>query len=268
MLKKKILFFIIIIDLIFFGKLINLEFATDTYDVFNFNNKQIFWQYASAGRFVTAIIGYIVKIINLKEYTIYLGSYILAMVCLILSQYKLYKITNMLVLEKNRDDLYSKILVDLVSIIIILNPFLIELFLFVEKGIMIFAILMCIYAIEKFIKYLEYKDVKYLIYSMIFIFIGVCSYQGVVGIFIAISSICVLKYSKNIKEFIINNIIMFLVYGIPTGINYLIVKFCYSNTRIDGNIQITGSIVKILKNTKEMMVSTYNIMPKYCNIML
>ena len=114
MLKKKILFFIIIIDLIFFGKLINLEFATDTYDVFNFNNKQIFWQYASAGRFVTAIIGYIVKIINLKEYTIYLGSYILAMVCLILSQYKLYKITNMLVLEKNRDDLYSKILVDLV----------------------------------------------------------------------------------------------------------------------------------------------------------
>ena len=68
MLKKKILFFIIIIDLIFFGKLINLEFATDTYDVFNFNNKQIFWQYASAGRFVTAIIGYIVRIINLKEY--------------------------------------------------------------------------------------------------------------------------------------------------------------------------------------------------------
>ena len=268
MLKKKILFFIIIIDLIFFGKLINLEFATDTYDVFNFNNKQIFWQYASAGRFVTAIIGYLVKIINLKEYTIYLGSYILAMVCLILSQYKLYKITNMLVLEKNRDDLYSKILVDLVSIIIILNPFLIELFLFVEKGIMIFAILMCIYAIEKFIKYLEYKDVKYLIYSMIFIFIGVCSYQGVVGIFIAISSICVLKYSKNIKEFIINNIIMFLVYGIPTGINYLIVKFCYSNTRIDGNIQITGSIVKILKNTKEMMVSTYNIMPKYSVFLL
>ena len=145
MLKKKILFFIIIIDLIFFGKLINLEFATDTYDVFNFNNKQIFWQYASAGRFVTAIIGYIVKIINLKEYTIYLGSYILAMVCLILSQYKLYKITNMLVLEKNRDDLYSKILVDLVSIIIILNPFLIELFLYLAEPFVLQLLLVSLF---------------------------------------------------------------------------------------------------------------------------
>lgn len=263
MLKKKILFFIIIIDLIFFGKLINLEFATDTYDVFNFNNKEIFWQYASSGRFITAIIGNIVKIANIKEYVIYIGSYIIAIICLLLSQYKLTNIIKILTKDKLNKDFLGNLLICLVSVIIILNPFIIELFLFIEKGIMIFAILMCIYEVEKFIKYLEYKDIKYLLYSMIFMFLGVCSYQGVVGIFITLGAICVLKYSKNIKEFLINNVILFLTYGIPTGINYFIVKFGFSNMRINGNIQILESMKKILENTQEMIVTTYDIMPKY-----
>ena len=70
------------------------------------------------------------------------------------------------------------------------------------------------------------------------------SYQGVVGIFVAISIIYILKYSKNIKEFVINNICVALSYGIPAIIDYLLIKICYISSRINGEIILSGSLKK------------------------
>ena len=44
--------------------LIKLEFATDTYAVFNFNKEEVFMQYAMSGRFITGIIFKFFKLIN------------------------------------------------------------------------------------------------------------------------------------------------------------------------------------------------------------
>ena len=122
-----------------------IEYATDTYQVFNFSGAQVFRQFAMSGRFITAIIGYIVKLMNLSENAIYWGSSILAIIFVLLSIYKLYKII--------RKDVKNKILRILIPILIVINPFSIELFLYIEKGIMIFGILMSIYAVDNLIKY-------------------------------------------------------------------------------------------------------------------
>ena len=77
------------------------------------------------------------------------------------------------------------------------------------------------------------------------------SYQGVVGIFVAISLIYILKYSKNIKEFIINNVVVAMLYGIPAIIDYLLIKFTYSGTRVSGQIILSQSLKKVILSTRK-----------------
>lgn len=183
--KNKICFFIFytIVTLIFFGILYKMEYATDTYSVFNFNGQQVYAQFAMSGRFITATVGKFIKTINVSEGAMYIGSYILSIICASFSQYQLYKIV--------KRDVKSTLLKFLIPTIIIINPFSIELFLFIEKGIMWFGILMCILALENVIKFFEantqekekqikYIHYKYAIYALILMFIANCSYQGIV----------------------------------------------------------------------------------------
>ena len=258
--KNRNIWFFSIVTILFFGVLVRVEFATDTYAVFNFSARALFEQFASSGRFVTAIIGTILKLLNIKNETMYIYSFILAIICMIISQYKLYKIIKF--------DVKNNILNKIIPILIVLNAFSIELFLFIEKGIMVMAVLMCILALENIIKSFEEKKKKYIIYATIYMLIANCSYQGVVGIFVAISLIYILKYSKSIKEFFINNIVVALVYGIPAIIDYIVVKILYSSSRINGKIILSESLEKIYLSTIDMIKSTYNLLPKYFFLVL
>ena len=262
--KKKEFEIYVLITIVFFGILIKMEYATDTYSVFNFNSEQIYWQYASSGRFITAIVGKLIKAINLSEYAIYLGSYIIAIICAIISQYKLYTI-----IEKN---VKSKALKLIIPTLIIINPFSIELFLYIEKGIMWFGILMCIMALENTKKYLEASNnmlkIKYIFFAILFMFFANCSYQGIIGIFISISLVYILKYSQNLKHFFINNIIVGIIYGIPTITNYLLMKILFKQSRVSGQVVLLESIQKVYLKTIEMLINMYNILPKYVFIFL
>ena len=237
-----------------------IEYATDTYQVFNFSGDEVFQQFAMSGRFITAIIGYLVKMMNLSENAIYWGSSILAIIFVILSIYKLYKIIG--------KDVKSKILRIVIPILIVINPFSIELFLYIEKGIMIFGILMSIYAVDRLIKYFETSKKRNIIYSMIFMLLANCSYQGAVGIFVAISIVYVLKYSKSIKEFFINNIITVVIYGVPAIIDYILVKIIYSSGRVSGEILFSKSVEKIIQETANMIKTTYSLLPHWAFVLV
>ena len=257
---KKVFIFYIFITALFFGILIKLEFATDTYAVFNFNKEEAFMQYAMSGRFITGLVFKIFKTINVSERLIYVLSYLIAIICTIICQCILYKMLS--------KDIRKKSFNFLIPILIIINPFSIELFLFIEKGIMWFGILMCIVAVKSVVDFFETKQKKYIIYAIVWMFMANCSYQGVVGIFVAILLVYILKYSKNIKEFLINNLIVCSVYAIPAIIDYLVVKISFKSSRINGKINIIKSMNIILKNTLNMAVKTYEILPKYAFILL
>lgn len=261
-LNKKIIIFYFLITLIFFGTLIKLEYATDSYSVFSFNKEQIYMQYANSGRFITAIIGKILKNLDISEQVVYKFSWGIAIICAIFSQYKLYTII--------RKNVKSKIFNVIIPTIIIINPFSIELCLYIEKGIMWFGVLMSIFAVDNLVKWLEcnHAKFKYAIYAILFIFFANCSYQGVVGIFLTISLVYVLKYSKNKKQFILNNIWISLIYGIPTIANYLSIRNFFESSRIKGQIIFFESLQKIYFNTIDMIKNMYSLLPKYVFIFL
>ena len=73
----------------------------------------------------------------------------------------------------------------------------------------------------------------------------------------------IIKYSKNIKEFIINNVIIALTYGIPALLNFLLVRFFFTNARVNGQMIFSESIAKVIDGTKRMLVNSYDLLPKY-----
>ena len=80
----------IIIPIIFFGALVFIQYAPDTYFVFTNTTRSVINQFATGGRIVTALIaGVCLGIMNLSDKIIYFLSYTFAIICTIISLYRL-----------------------------------------------------------------------------------------------------------------------------------------------------------------------------------
>lgn len=253
--KDKKLYLFTIVTFLFFGIYIILQYAPDTYFVFANGARATMSHFFSCGRFVTGLAaGFTMGLLRLGNEGVYFLSYTVAIICTIISIYKLYNLL--------RKEIKNDIVCCLTSIVVIINPFSFELFVYIEKGILMFSVLMCVIAVEQLNKFMQ-GNKKAIIWLLLAMLLANCSYQGTVGIFVAIGLIYIIKYSKNIKEFIFNNIIVALGYGIPAAVNFLLVKFLFANVRVEGEVILTESIGKILKGTKDMLIGTYEVLPKY-----
>ena len=256
MLKDTKFWIFILIVIAFFGIFIKMDYATDTYCVFGTPASQMIQHFIKSGRFVTAASQSFLTLIHSGNEVAYLLSITLALIATGVSIYKLYKIFE--------EDIPYSIIAGLASILIIINVFSIELYLFLEKGILMLSVLLCVLAFEKMISFVKGENkVKSIVLAFIYMIIANFSYQGTVALFVALCCIYIVKHSKDIKSFVINNIITGICYGIPALINYLTVKFIFGNTRVSGEYNLLLSIEKIWLNTKEMITYTYKILPQY-----
>lgn len=210
--------------------------------------------FLSSGRFITAIAYAFTKILHLGNNLTYILSFALAIISTSIAVYKLEEILN--------KDIKSKTVSVIASILIIINIFSIELYLFIEKGILMLSVLLCVLALEKLRDYFI-GNKRALIGVFIYMLFANFSYQGTVGLFVALGLLYIVKYTKDIKSFVKNTIVTAFSYGIPAIVNYLIVRFAFYNDRVNGSINIIESIEKIIKDTKYMIISTYDIIPKY-----
>ena len=253
--RDKNLYVITLIVLVFFGMFVKMDFATDTYNVFMNLNMTIITHFASCGRFITAGLLFIVYKLKIGNEVTYIASYIISILAMTLS---VYKLSNLI-----KKEVKTTIVPIVLSLICILNIFSIELFMYLEKGVIVASILFCVMAVEKIVKYFEEKNKKELLLAILFMLIAVTCYQGTVALFIAISLIYVCKHSKKIKEFIINNIIVAFCYGIPAIINLVTARVFFVNQRVGGEIILKDSIIKVIAGTKNMLIQTYLLFPKY-----
>lgn len=250
-----------IITLLFFGVFASMQYAPDTYFVFAQTTRAVVEQFFSCGRFVTGIAAIVFKgALDFSPQYIYMLSYIFALICTIVSLYRLYKLIN--------KDIENKIICIILSTLTIINIFAFELFVYIEKGIMMFSVLMSILAVEQIDKLLQEKKWKYALIATLYMLVAICSYQGTIGIFVAISLIYIFKHSKTIKEFILNNIKVALIYGIPSIINFILVRFTTYNSRVAGNIVIRETIAKVIQGVKNLFINTYNLFPQYAFILI
>lgn len=254
--KDRELYIFLIITMIFFGIFSIMQYAPDTYSVYANSLRDTIIHFLSCGRIASAIFVYIVKgLLNIDNQGMYIISYIIAIICTVISLYKLNKL-----IKKDIKD--KSCLSIIISTLIIINPFSLELFLYIEKGIMMLSVLLCVLAVEQVEKFLE-GNKSSLVVATIFMFVANACYQGTVGLFVIISLIYILKYSKNIKKFIENNIIVALIYGFSAIFNFAIIKVFFNNSRVTGTIILSESLQKIIKGLENLLIDSYDLLPKY-----
>lgn len=251
---KKEMWIFLSITILFLGMFFKMDFSPDTYRVFSQGARDTCLHFLQCGRIITASAFALVHILKFNDVTIYILSFILGIVSMTLSQFKLF---NML-----KTDIKNKYIAIIVSTLIILNVFSIELMMYIEKGILCLSVLLNICAIEQIKKYFENRNITNVIFSILFMFLANCAYQGTVAIFVIISMIYIIKNSHNFKKFIYNNIIIAIVYAIPAVLNFIMVRFIFGNSRVNGNLNIEESMIKIIDGTRNMIETTYNLLPK------
>lgn len=249
--NKIILIFLIVIS--FFGTFVIMNYSVDTYLLLASPKLSYVKEYFNAGRIITGLFFSIQGIIHIPPYLMYLSSFIMAITFTTITIYTLKKI-----LDKY---ISNEILSLIASIAIIINPFVIELWLFIETGIMMLSVLSCVMAFKYFDEFLELKNNKKIYKSLLWMFIALLSYQGTVALFIGLSLISILKYSKTIKEFIKNNFIMGLIYLIPTIVNYLFV-IVMSRERVGSNHNLVKVFNFIISSTKSVLINGFGLLPK------
>lgn len=260
MLKKKIieffkdkkLYIFLGITLLFFGMFVKMDFATDTYAVIGNDKAEILSNFLRSGRFITAFFFSIFKALPINVVVVYRISYIVAIISITLSMYKLYK----LIENKIKPDCLSIV----ISVLLIINPFSIEEMMYIEKGIMTMAILLVVLAVEQFVKWLENKNKKNIIYSLLLMILSMMAYQGVAGLFVIITAVFIIANSKNFKEFIKYTFFSLLIYGVSAIIDLLLIKILATSSRVDGGIILSETLQKIGEGSQSMF-KTYNILP-------
>lgn len=255
--RKNIIYLLsLLVSLVFFGGFCLLQFSPDTYSVFSSTPLSIASHFGSCGRYVTQFFIFVfMHIFKLPHLVIYYFSYFLGLLCLSISISRLFNLMN--------KDVKNKYLCFILSTAMVINPFSIELFMYIEKGVMTLAILLCILAVEKVDIGLKTRKIKHFIISLIYMFIANCCYQGVVGFFVVCSLVLIIKYGKSFKSFLFNNLYVAFIYGISTGLNYISIKLFFVNQRFGGSKVFSESIRKIIYGIKGMLVETYNILPSY-----
>lgn len=254
--NHEIYIYSILVVLIFFGSFFRMDFSTDTYSVIFSDYVGISKSWGNLGRPILGLWWYIISFLNFSTKLKYMSSFVLAIVATVFSITKLYKII--------QENFENKKLALLISIMIIINPFTIEYFLFIEKGIMMLSVLFAILAAEKFINFIKYRKKKNILLTFVFLLLSMFCYQSSLALFLVICCIYIVKNSKQVKDFIIDNLILALTYGLTLIIGFLSVT---SKSRVGGERILSVTIKRTLSGIKSMFL-TYNILPRYITFML
>lgn len=243
-----------LISLLFFGIFSKIEFATDTYCVFAKQASEMISHFLTQGRFVTALVHFVVTSLKLDNTVVYMMSFISSIICLVLSLFILDKIFS--------KKCNNKIILPIAIILTVLNIFSIELYLFLEKGILILSILCCVIAFYYITKYVDTKKKKFPLLALFFMTIATMCYQGTLALFVALSVLYCLIEFKNFKKLFFEHIVIALCYGIPAVLNYIIV-IVFGNNRVSGTYNFVDSLSKIISGLVYLFKSTFKILPSY-----
>ena len=254
MVNDKKFYFLLLISITFFGMLVKTQYALDLYSILMGNAEVEIAHFCGGGRFLTAFFLFFFSKLPFPIEVVYRISFVVAILCITIAMYKLNRI-----IEK---DVTNKNLAMIIAIAIIINAFSIELFLFIEKGIMLFSVLLNVLAVEALIEYFEGKK-RSLLFVFFYMFLASISYQGTVALFVCLALVYILKYSQNIQSFIKNMGITALAYGIPAFIDYVIARVFFVEERLSGGIRLGESLKKIVTGSLEMIGTTYTILPKF-----
>ncbi len=247
------LFFYASIILIFFGAFLKPDFATDTYADALDNPSSIIHNFLRCGRLFTAAIYAILRLSHINISLINVFSCLIAILSLIFALIILEKL-----LRQNfiKNHLWSLLL----PILILINPFIIEYFLFIEKGIMCFSILLCVISAYYYCNYLTYRQSQDLLKVVLLNILATFLYQGVIGLFIILATLITVLKSRHWSAFFKDTLISVGLYIVGPLLNVIVIKLFFADGRASGGLNIIES-AKVVVSSLNNMFQLFNILP-------
>lgn len=240
----------------FFGIFLQPDYATDSYAE-AYSGYSGSAHFLHDGRLITASLSFLFNTIHLNLETIGIISTVAAVLLLAISIFELAK----LIKPITKDDKISY----LSAFLIIINPFTIELFLYIERGIMALSILFCVFAVKYLIYSFKPYKLQPLLISVLFMLFAVFCYQGTVGLFIVLSITFSFLYPASRSQIIIiikRILVSGIVYAVPVLCNLIFIRLFSSDTSRTNskNINLSSNIEQIFIQLKEL-VTTLGIIP-------
>lgn len=254
-LRNRRLWAYFVIALLFFSVFMKLDFVTDTYADIVYNPTEIVFNFLRSGRPFTAFIAYVFKILGFSIRVANFLSFLLAIFSLTAA---LYLLENLIRKHLITNPVWSFIL----PLLIILNPFIIEFFMYVEKGIMLTGVLCCIVALHFYVTFLVKHKKQPLIYAFVLSIFAAFCYQGTLGIFIVLATLFTVKQAKTFQVFIKNTVISVAIYAVGAIASMILIKCVTPTGRIGGEIILSASLKKIFTSLKGLF-TTFEILPNW-----
>lgn len=113
----------------------------------------------------------------------------------------------------------------LAAFLIVFNPMVIEYFQFIETGVFALGALFSVGAFLALQRYFETKRIHWALFSVLLELLSIMSYQVCAGMFVVLSLIYILKRSSDVKSFLMQNVTVALVYGVPMLLMLLLTRF-------------------------------------------
>lgn len=211
--------------------LFKFEYSTDTYHfALHEGVNGICGAMWENGRLVIHDFTKLFRPLSLGIVPYYYFSFIMSIIFATLSIVTVYKM-----LKGHMSDKIAYFL----SVITIFNPMVFELFLFIEKGFFMLAIYMSVLACKFFLKFLQGKRV-YLLLSYPLLVVSCFTYQPMPGVFVALCLVFIIAYSNSFLQLAANTGVAVTVYGVPTLLNFIIMRQLDLSTRLSNGLNLTN----------------------------
>lgn len=235
--NKAIFLWSFILTLLNFGIDYSIEYATDTYSTFNEKGT---WYHVTFenGRPLKSLIYYIFESLNVPGSIIYHLSQATAIILLTAS------VAFLAIILKNY--LSKEWLSLLISFATIVNPFFIEFMLYEEKSLFMLVILLNIIAFRINEKRWSSSVSTTLLHDVLLIqlclWTSVFIYQTSIQMYVILSLPFIVIWCKDIKDFLLKNLFVMVMYGIPMTSAYLLAKFFLPVERLNNHLNLMGKL--------------------------
>lgn len=248
---RLLIYFVIV--LIFLGSFCRPDYATDTYAYARGDFADITGNFLRCGRIFTAGIYTALRLLSADIRLVNILCFVIAIISLTLALYVLEKL-----LHKNF--IKNKFWAFILPLVILLNPLIIEFFLFIEKGIMCFSILCCVLSAYYYNDYLNSHCRSSLFKVIALNLLATFLYQGVVGVFIILATMITVLKSRSWKVFFQNTILSVALYIVGPIVNLIMIKLFFSSGRAGGSLNLIASTKVILENLYKLF-NIFDVIP-------
>lgn len=242
-----------------FGSANKPQLSTDTYSTLAAPRWTYMHMIKDNGRIISGLVYKAVYDLNIGFIKIYYLSYFAGIIFAALAVMMLANV----ILKLSKCSEYTA---TIISCTIIANLYSFEYYLFIETGLFMLSLFSVTLAVSKTVAWFDTGDKKQLFSVLLCLVVSVEIYQTHLAIYIIALAPIIMYYSKSVRSFVVNNIVVLCRYTAAMIVGIVPTKYIFKS----GRVQTAGSILNlsVLSSVRDNYIHTLNVIPHYRYILL